>query len=83
MNTKPILIPVMCMLTAGCVSQSKIESLIAENNEEVLFPRLELMEAKLGESTRLNEQQRKVLVRHYELLGELSANALSELEKIQ
>jgi hypothetical protein len=71
------------MLGAGCVSQSKIETMIAENNKQVLFPRLELIEAKQGESTRLNEQHRKAMVRYYELLGELSANALSELEQTQ
>jgi uncharacterized lipoprotein YajG len=80
MKIKLILLAAALLLT-GCVSTSRVQEMIDENNQVVLNPRFEEIEAGLGRSTRLTEQQRQVMIRHFELLGKLSANALSELRK--
>ena len=81
MKAKFLGLPLAALLLSGCVSTSKVQDMIDENNQTVLNPRFEELEAGLGRSTRLTEQQRRVMIRHFELLGQLSANALSELRK--
>lgn len=81
MKAKCIGLSLAALLLTGCVSTSKVQDMIDENNRVVLLPRLDELEAGLGRSDRLTEQQRQVMIRHFELLGKLSANALAELRK--
>ncbi len=87
MNTNLVILPLACLMTAGCVSKLSVQSMIETNNAEVINPRFDALDGRvdemagqLGESKRLTDQQRRVLIRHFELLGELSTNALSELQ---
>ena len=58
-----------------------VKQMIKDNTEDVIMPRIEEMEDLQGEFKKLTDQQRKILVRHFEVLKELSENALAELSK--
>ena len=61
MKAKFLGLPLAALLLSGCVSTSKVQDMIDENNQTVLNPRFEELEAGLGRSTRLTEQQRRVM----------------------
>ena len=86
MNRWMIMFPLLGLLVSGCVSKSNVQAMIDLNNEDVVNPRLEaheervkLLEDQQMESRRLTETQRQVLIRHFELLQELSEDALNQL----
>ena len=82
MNTKLLAWPFVFVLAAVCVSKSTVQGMIETNNTSVINPRIATLESRIGESQRLSEQQRMVLIRHFELLGEMSSKALTQLREI-
>jgi hypothetical protein len=90
MNIRALFLVTAGLLITGCVSKTQVQSMIDANHETVVVPRLEsteqslkLVEQKLAASQRLTEAHRDVLIRHFELLQELSEHALSKLKEME
>ena len=71
-----LLIP---FLAAGCVSKSGVQKMIEANNESLITPRISALEIRMDESQSASRQHRDVLIRQYELLNQMSQDALDEL----